>query len=559
MHFSQLKYERPDIAKLSDEIRSLVALFSQAANFEEQDEIFEKILLIRNNVATMMSVCEVRHTVDTRDEFYEKENDYFDENMPLLDSVLKGYYEALDSSRFIKEHKQKRGEHLFNLAKVKIKAISEQVLEDMVEENRLASEYTKLISSAKIPFDGRELTLSMLVPFMTSKDRDVRQKATDSYYGFMASNLESFDDIYDKLVKVRDSIAGKLGFDNFVDLGYMRMERTDYTSSEVEKYRNGIRKYITPIASKLKELQKERLGLDKLRYFDNNYLFPDGNPEPQGDEQWVVDKAQKMYSELSDSIGGFFNLMTEGGYMDLGSKEGKAPGGYCTFLRDYKMPFIFSNFNGTLGDVTVLTHEVGHAYQIYMNEHNEIEYQWPTSEAAEIHSMSMEFLTYPWMEKFFEKDVHKFFVAHLSNSITFLPYAATVDHFQHFVYENPQANSSERRAKWRELERMYQPYLNYEGNEYLEEGGYWQKQIHIYQAPFYYIDYALAQLCAFQFLFKANENRQKAWESYEHICRIGGSLPFTGIIKEAGLLSPFDEENIKQIASDIETYLDKLM
>ncbi|HYK72121.1 MAG TPA: M3 family oligoendopeptidase, partial [Pseudoneobacillus sp.] len=421
------------------------------------------------------------------------------------------------------------------------------------------TEYTKLVASAKIQFEGEERTLAQLDPFTESKDREMRKLASETKFGFFKENEEKFDQIYDELVKVRTEIAQKLGYKNFVELGYYRMSRTDYNAEMVANFRNQVKEFIVPIATKLKERQRQRIGLDSLKYYDEGFKFDSGNATPKGSPEWIIENGQKMYEELSKETGEFFRFMQDNNLMDLVAKKGKAGGGYCTYIDEYKAPFIFSNFNGTSGDIDVLTHEAGHAFQVYSSRHFEIpEYNWPTFEACEIHSMSMEFFTWPWMDLFFKEDTDKYKFAHLSGALLFLPYGVSVDEFQHWVYENPEATPKERKQAWREIERKYSPHKDYDGNEYLENGGFWQRQGHIYNSPFYYIDYTLAQICAFQFWKKSREDQEAAWKDYAHLCQLGGSLSFTKLAEEAGLISPFQDGCVESVVGEIENWLNSV-
>lgn len=234
--------------------------------------------------------------------------------------------------------------------------------------------------------------------------------------------------------------------------------------------------------------------------------------------------------------------------MDLVSRPNKRVGGYCAPLPDYKAPFIFANFNGTSGDVDVLTHEAGHAFAgMVSSKHNELmELNAPTLDACEIHSMSMEFFTYPWMELFFGESAQKYREKHLVDALLFVPYGVCVDEFQHIVYENPDLSPEARRGAWRALEKKYLPHRDYDGDAYMEAGGFWQKQHHIYSAPFYYIDYTLASMSAFEFFGRMQEDRERAWADYMALCEAGGTLPYTGLLKLANLSSPFEEGGVKR-------------
>jgi len=416
----------------------------------------------------------------------------------------------------------------------------------------LETKHTKLISSAAIPFDGEERNLSQLRAYFQSKDRSVRKAAYEAYASFFSEHEAEFDDIYDQLVKLRTKMAKQLGFDSFVEMGYLRLNRTDYNAEMVAGYRKQVLEEVVPLSKKLLEKQRERLGLEALTYYDEPLRFKTGNPEPKGTPEEIVNNGLKMYSELSSETEEFFTFMEEHGLFDLLSRKGKMGGGYCTFIPNERAPFIFANFNGTSDDIDVLTHEAGHAFQVYSSRNYDIpEYVWPTLEACEIHSMSMEFFTYPWMELFFKEDVLKHRFAHLSEALLFLPYGVSVDEFQHAVYENPEASPDERKKIWREIERKYMPMRDYADNDFYEKGTMWMRQSHIFEVPFYYIDYTLAQVCAFQFYNKMEENREKAWEDYKNLCNTGGSKPFLDLLKIAEIKNPFELGSVKASVSRI--------
>ncbi|BFH14674.1 M3 family oligoendopeptidase [Paenibacillus melissococcoides] len=559
MTFSEYRYERPDIAAIGKQFKEHLQAFNAAESFEEQNRSMEAINKLRSVFDTQSQLVAIRHSIDTNDEFYKAEQDYMDEITPMFQEYITDYYKALIGSKFRVELEQKWGRQLFRLAELSVKTFHPDIIEDLQQENKLATEYNKLIASAKIPFEGEERTLAQLMPFEQSPDRDMRRRASEARYQFMAEHEAELDRIYDELVKVRTKMARKLGFSNFVELGYARMCRTDYNAEMVANFRKQVLDEIVPIATKLRERQRNRIGVDTLRFYDEGLSFKTGNATPKGGPDWIIANGKKMYAELSPEMNEFFTFMVDNGLMDLVSKKGKQSGGYCTYLSEYGAPFIFSNFNGTSGDIDVLTHEAGHAFQVYESRHLKVpEYHFPTFEAAEIHSMSMEFFTWPWMNLFFEEETEKYKFDHLSSGLLFLPYGVSVDEFQHFVYENPDATPAERKAAWRDIERKYLPHRNYEGIDYLERGGFWHKQGHIFQMPFYYIDYTLAQICAFQFWKRMNEDYKAAWADYLKLCQTGGSQSFTGLVAVAGLISPFEDGCVASVIGVIEQWLNEV-
>jgi M3 family oligoendopeptidase len=556
MKFDQFTYERPNLEEIKPVFQQLLDKFKSASNVQKQVDAMKELNDIRLNIDTMQNICYIRHSIDTNDEFYKEEQDHIDEMMPEVHGMVTEYYKELVNSPYRKELEEKWGKQLFALAESEMKTFSPDIVTLLQKENKLSSQYTKLMASAKIPFEGEERTLAQMGPFTQSVNRKTRREAAQATVTFFEENQEELDRLFDELVKVRHTIATTLGYKNFVELGYYRMTRTDYTPDMVKVFRDQVKKHIVPLATELKERQEKRIGIDSMKFYDEGFKFTSGNAVPKGSPQWIIDNGKKMYGELSHETKEFFDFMIEHDLMDLEAKKGKAGGGYCTYIANHESPYIFSNFNGTSGDIDVLTHEAGHAFQVYSSRGFDIpEYIWPTYEACEIHSMSMEFFTWPWMNYFFQEDTDKYQFSHLSEALQFLPYGVAVDEFQHFVYENPEASPSERNAAWRKIEMEYLPHKDYDHISYLENGGFWQRQSHIYNSPFYYIDYTLAQICAFQFWKKMNLNREEAWNDYVDLCKLGGSLSFTGLVEAAKLDSPFQEGTVEKVIEPIRQWL----
>ncbi|UZJ79093.1 M3 family oligoendopeptidase [Fictibacillus sp. KU28468] len=552
MKFSEFTYKRPNMEQLQEEFKQKLESFEHAASFNEQDGVMAELVSIRNHFETMQNIVHIRYTSNTEDPFYKEEHDFMDENTPVYQGMVSEFFQAIVHSKYRKELENKWGKHLFNLADAELKTYSPEVVEDLKLENKLKSQYVKLLSSAKIDFQGEKRTLAQLIPFTQSPDRAIRKQAVEAQFGFFNDHKEELDRQYDELVKLRTSIAKKLGFPSFVELAYNRLNRTDYDKNMVKKFRDQVKEHIVPFCTSLREKQKARIGVDSLKFYDESFSFPQGNPKPRGDADWIVEQGAKIFKELSPETDEFYTFMVENELLDLIAKEGKAPGGYCTYISEYQSPFIFTNFNGSQGDIRVLLHEAGHAFQVYTSRGYEVpEYQFPTLEACEIHSMSMELITYPWMEQFFGEDTERYLYDHLAAAVKFIPYGVAVDEFQHFVYENPDASPNERKQEWRRLEEKYLPHRDFDGIEFLEEGGFWQMQTHIYRTPFYYIDYTLAQVCALQFWKRSRENHKAAWQDYLELCGRGGSLPFTELVNIAGLVSPFEEGCVKSVMDEI--------
>ena len=541
MKFKDFPYTHLSYEEISEAYEKGLQKLEEAKDPQAFRAAFDEFNRYRGHVETESTLVSVRHSVDTSDEFYKKEQEYWDETGPLVQALEDRFY----SICLAYPEKEATGipDVFFKLASYAKESFSEEVIPDLQEENKIINEYDVLKASARIEFDGEIHNLASLGPKLSSVDRDVRRRAYTAVNGFYAEHEGEFDDIYDRLVKVRTRIAHKLGYPSFTELGYKRMDRFDYNEDDVARYRKMILEEVVPLNKKLYESQAKRLGLPKLSCYDESLIFADGNPLPKGNRDELVAAAAKMYHEMSPETDEFFTKMCEMDLFDLETKPNKQMGGYCTGVYDYGVPFIFSNFNGTRGDVDVLTHEAGHAFQMYQTrKHVDTpDLAFPTYESCEIHSMSMEFFAHPWMEYFFKEDKDKYLYTHIREAFTFLPYGCLVDHFQHEVYRHPEYSCEERKQLWRSLEKQYKPLSDYSGFPLLEKGGFFYRQGHIFSSPFYYIDYTLAQVCALQFFKRMLENDPDTWKDYLHLCSLGGTMSFVSLVKEAGLRSPFED------------------
>jgi M3 family oligoendopeptidase len=559
LKFEDFEYTRPNMAQLSTDFERLFSEFTQADSFKEQLAVFEEINEIRAVFNSMYNICHIRHTIDTRDTFYQEENNFFNQELPNFQAFNTELLNKLLATPFRSDFEQLWGPQFFRLADLNRRTFSPEVLSGLQEENRLSTEYIRIKAGAQIDFQGEKFNLSALLPHELSSDRATRQNASEAKWSFFSKNAEAIETIFDQLVKTRADIAQKLHYPSFTDLSYDRLTRSDYSAEDLIGFREEIAQFIVPLASRLYERQRKRLKLDQLYYFDEEFRFASGNPKPQGEPKWIVAQAEKMYREMSPETNEFFNLMQEAHLMNLENKDGKATGGYCTYIEQYRAPYIFSNFNGTSGDVDVLTHECGHAFQVFSSRDIGLsEYKWPTYEACEIHSMSMEFFAWPWMRLFFGEQADKYKFMHLSNAIYFLPYGTAVDEFQHLIYAHPEMTPAERNQTWSALEKKYLPHRNYGDNAFLKDGGFWHKQGHIFSTPFYYIDYVLAQICAFQYWKWAQQDHASAWESYVRLCKAGGSKSFLELVELAGINSPFQKGCVETVAKEIADWLDRV-
>ena len=559
MKFSEIEYVQINYEEIKEKYTKLTLDLKNSKTKEEALDIVKRINEIDTEFASYGTLASIRNSIDTSDEKYEKAQEFFDEVSPQYQELSTNYYRTLINLSLKDELKEELGALLFDKVNLSLKTFKPEIIEDLIEENKLSTEYSKLIASAKIEFDGKVLNLSQLSPYAESLDREVRKNASLARGKWFYEHMNEFDEIYDKMVKVRTRMAHKLGYENFVQLGFDNLGRTDYTPLDVKNYRKQIYESLVPVAQKLFTRQMERINIEDPLPYDYNLNFLSGNAKPIGTTKEKVENAMKMYDELSSETSSFFRFLVENELMDLETKPNKQGGGYCTYIPKFQLPFIFSNFNGTSGDIDVLTHEFGHSFQVYSSKDIPIpEYIWPTMEACEIHSMSMEFFAYPWMSLFFGKDEEKYKYAHLKGAITFVPYGAAVDEFQTYVYENYTATPKERRMKWLEIHSKYEPHLKFEELEYYKEGIRWFAQAHIFNSPFYYIDYTLAQICAFQFKNMMDEDKEKAWNTYVKLCKLGGSKSFLNLLKAVGLMNPFVDGCIEKVMEPLNKKIDSI-
>ncbi len=559
LKFKDMPYERPDMEAAKKELARLAAALKEADSYETAKSVFLEKDTLKKHIETQVALAQIRQTIDTRDAFYDQEVSFWNEAGPELMEYEQMWTKALLATPYRDKLTEEFGDVIFLNAELEEKSFDPSIIPQMQKENDLTLEYEKLIAGAKIPFNGETYTIAQIQPFKSDADDAVRLAAWKAEGGWYKEHQQDLDRIYDEMVALRDEMGKKLGFKDFVDLGYCRMGRNCYDRNDIDRFRAAVRDYIVPVADMVRRRQAERLGMQyPLSFADCALLFRSGNPKPHGGEKEILAAAKRFYDALSPETSEFFRTMLDYELMDLLAKEGKAGGGYCEGIYDYEVPFIFANFNGTRDDVETVTHEAGHAFAAYMNRKRvPMETIWPGMESCEVHSMSMEFFAWKAAEDFFGPDTRKFLYTHLAESLLFIPYGTMVDHFQHSVYEHPEMTPAERHAEWKRLLGIYMPWLRLDGEiPFYAEGMGWQRQSHIYEVPFYYIDYCLAQTVALGFWAMIQEDYGDAWAHYMAYTEQGGSRVFTGLLANAGLSSPFEEETLRSICAKAKEWLD---
>lgn len=556
MKVSELKYERVTLEEITEAMNRITPQVKNAKTVEEVLEAREQYVKLGKRFETAFALSYMRYTINTVDEFYVAEKDYYDEILPQVQNLMLSYSNALLDSPFRPELEKRLIPVIFKKLEIERKAMDPIIVEDMIEENKIVSEYSKLMAGIMVEFRGEKRPRALHTKFLNDDDRNTRREAYDAMGAALEEHAEELDDIYDRLVKVRDRMAKKMGYKNYVELGYYNMGRICYDKDMVEKFRNNVVNDVVPVVSRLKLENAKKLGIDNFMLYDDGISIPGGNPKPIGDKDYIFNATKEMYHAMSEETGKFIDMMMENEAFDVVARENKWGGGYCIDFPEYSQPFILANFNGTSDDVDVMTHEAGHAFAAYMAGRNKFTFEAGLGmETAETHSMSMEFFAWKYIDKFFGENTEKYKFMHAFSALAFLPYGCMVDEFQHIVYENPEMTPAERKEAWNKLDAKYRPYLSTKGMRFLEQGTRWQYQMHIYETPFYYIDYCLAQVLAFEFLLESQKDYDDAFERYVGFLSCGGEKFFTDLIKDAGLKSPFDDGALSEVARETEKLL----
>ncbi len=544
--FSTLEYKRPDFEEMAAFAAETKERIGKAGTYAELKEALFAFDEKSMDFSTDATIASIRHTLDTTDAFYEKENEYIDTTLPTIVPHFLAVNDALRNSPFSADFEREYGRQFFAKMELDEKSFCEANIPLMQQEAKLCNEYQKIMAAAEIPFDGKTLNLYGVQKYFEHEDREVRRGAVRAYVAFYHKNEPRLEEIWDELIAIRNEMGRNLGYENYIPVAYMKQGRTDYGQKEVESFREQVRTVIVPLCQKLYEAQAKRLGVEDFAFYDEKRIFPDGNAVPAGDDDFMVGEAAGMYHEMSPETGEFIDFMIEHELMDLKNKPGKASTGYMTDLRRYKAPFVFSCFNQTIFDMQVLSHELGHAFAGYMAMRSQplSDYYMESTDIAEIHSMSMEQFAYPYAERFFGDQADKFRFAHLQEAITFVPFGVAVDEFQHICYANPDLTPRERTLEWKKLEEKYMPWRAYEPDDFFDRGGYWYHKLHIYLYPMYYINYTLTTMGAMEFKKKAREDHDSAWADYLNLCKCGGSMSYLETLRYANISNPFEQGSV---------------
>ena len=552
MHFQDMEYRRPPLDATVRQIRDLTERMRQAESYAQARKVFLESEAFFRRLDTLSELVNIRHCINTRDTFYNAETSFWSAAAPVIGDYRHQFADAICGSAFRPEFEAEYGLLMFRNFELQKHTFDSRITEELRRENNLMREYESLIAGGSVLFEGRSHTLPGMMAFKTLPDDKRRWNAWQADGAWFRAHSAQIDRIFSELVDVRDTMGKKLGYENYLPLGYARRCRNCYTEADVDRYRALVRTYIVPIAERICREKAARNGVAyPLSYADDALSDRTGNPIPVGGQQGILDTTARFYRSLSEEAGSFFKMMLDNGLMDIPSRAGKAGGGYCACFPTYKVPFIFTNFNGTQEDVKLIAHESGHAFEVYLNrERVPFAQIWATGEACEINSTAMEFLAEPYAEEYFGKDAAKYRRSHLEETIIHIPYGAAIDHFQHICYRNPNYTAEQRHVVWREMTQMYTPWLRLDGGiPFYAEGMRWQAQRHLFVGPLYYLDYSLAETVSLEIWAKMRSSFADAFRAYMAYTVLGGSDTFLGLLSCAGFANPFEEETIQRLAT----------
>lgn len=545
--FKDIPFLRLDMDAYERHFEEQLGRFQQAKSFEEAFDAMLDLDTLMIKYQTMATICEIRNTMNVTDQFYKDEAAYCDQIRPRYNALENQLNKAMVQSPYRQQLESYIGAESFRTAELKQQCFSPDIVEDLLEENALSARYSELTATLTIETEEGKKPLASIGKKMGSEDRQERSKYNKIWEETWMTIAPELDAVYDGLVKVRARIARKLGKETYTDVGYCNMGRTSYGKEEIAAFRNAVKEKLVPVVSKLFAQQQQRLGVDTLYHYDEDFNFPGEKLDITDD---VVNVFRTIYDEMSKETSVYYDEVCEGEYYDLEIRPGKINGAYSNLVGRYNMPFIFETYNGTFGALKTYAHETGHGFHSYLKRGEPLRFTADCgSDLAEIHSMAMEFLVWPWLHLCMPAEqVDKYKYQHLKTALAFIPYGCAVDEFQQTVYDHPGMTPQERRDLWKKLESEYLPFRRFENDLFFREGRWWQRQTHIYKWPFYYIDYVLAQTCALQVHFLSEEDRQQGWKCYKNILKNSGTYGFTETLHLAGLRSPFEPAVIEELA-----------
>lgn len=548
-----------ELSNIVDSLTSIInkLRISEDIPFPKYKELIDKFNEIRDHYLTLYWISYIGYLKDIKNSKYLNTEKLISKYESIIDNLVNEYFKCLINYKYKEELINYIGNRNYEMAGNQSIIVSNDISKLRIREKELCMQYRKTLMSLKFTFDNKEMNLSGLSSYYNVSDEKLRKASYDKRYKILESLEQELDVIFDNLVKVRTEIANKLKFNSYADLCFVKMNRIGYTYNDLDLLKENVRKYIVPILNILKEHQKERLNVSNISYYNKNYLFNDGNARVKVSLEEIISNISKILHKYNNEVGLMFDTMLKEGLIDLENRENKSSGGVTTYLPDYKMPTFIKKYMNLEANVTSIFHEIGYSIQLYLSRNLLFhENRWPTFDICEIHSTSLEFLMYPFLNMFFKEDENKYKIRHLSSSLSLIVSMCISDDFQKYIYDNPNISSEDRKEYWLYLINKYG--IKDNTHSYFGKGIEWQADINRIDDPFYGIDYAISNICALSFYDRVNNDVECAFSDYFDLCSKGNTLSLKRIIKKYRLNNPFEGNDIKKLSDNIIKEIDKL-
>lgn len=505
----------------------------------------------------------IKMTIDTKNEELAKDYTFFvKEIQPKLSPYSFRLNKKLSESPFKKEFKDDAYKIYFRSVDTAIKLFREENIPLEAEMAEKSQQFGSISGAQSIEHGGEKLTMQKAATLLKENDESLRKEIFEKMADRRSDDIEALDDLYSELIQIRHTIATNAGFDNYRDYKFEQLGRFDYTKEDCFEFHQSIKDEIVPLVREIAREKAKKMGKDKLKPWDGE-VDPEGKDplKPFGDGKELLDKTVSIFETIDPYFGDCLQTMEKMGHLDLESKDGKSPGGYNYPLYEIGVPFIFMNAVGSHRDLITMVHEGGHAVHSFLNRDLELTgFKSLPSEVAELSSMSMELLTMDYWDRFYsnEEDLTRAKIEQLETILKILPWVATIDEFQHWIYENPNHSVAARKKKWLSILDDYGTGVtDWSGYEKVRENT-WQRQLHLFEVPFYYIEYGMAQLGALAVWKNSKSNFRKAIDQYKYALSLGYTKSIPEIYKTGGITFDFSKENISELASMIQEELSSL-
>ena len=501
----------------------------------------------------------INMTCQTDNQEYQKAwTDFIENIQPKLSEYNDLFNRKIINNKYVSDLSERYNVMLKGI-KTDIEIFREENIQLQTRLSILGTKYNEIRGKQTVYFDGAEKTFAMMAIYQENTDREIREGAWRATTSRIIQDSEEISDIFEEMIELRHQIAINSGFRSFQEYIFAAMHRFDYTIQDCLEFHDSIEYSCMPLKYNMNLLRKEKLNLAKLRPWDMSVDIEGKKPlKPFKDSEDLVNGCSRIFHSMSEELGNYFDLLEKNDCLDLESRKGKAPGGYQYYLQKSRMPFIFMNAAGTQRNFETMIHEAGHAFHSFYSGHLDLIHERDSPiEFAEVAAMSMELLTHPYWDEFYEKEnAERAREKHLKGIIQFMPWMATIDSFQNWIYGNPHHTRAERKTKWLEIQDKFGSKIEYDGinkEEDLEKIAEisWQLQGHLFGAPFYYVEYGIAQLGALQMWKYHKEDRHNALELYKKGLSLGYTKGLTELFAASGLEISFSREHVSKLIQEV--------